>query len=426
MELSNHRICVIGAGPSGITAAKNLLQAGIEDFVVLEKGMRLGGNWVYDTTPGHSSVFETTHLITSKKVSGFFDYPMPESYPEYPSHSQVLRYFEDYAAHFGVTPHIRYKTEVATAVRRERGGWSLTMADGGRMECDYLLVANGHHWDPRWPDYPGAFTGEWMHTHTFKNNRGFEGKRVLVIGGGNSACDIAVETGRVAVHTAISLRRGYYFIPKLLFGRPPDRLFRKLLFLPERLRIPLMEFVLRLMVGPARKYGLQEPDHHLFESHPVVNSELLYFIRHGRITPKPDIARFEGSTVRFIDGSEAEFDIVVAATGYRIRFPFLDSAVADWSDRAVPLYLKAIHPDYDDIFFIGLVQPVGCIWPLSDMQSRLAAAAITGRWKRPSDLKQRIEREIANTGSAFIHSARHNIQVDYHKLRAAIARELAN
>jgi hypothetical protein len=194
--------------------------------------------------------------------------------------------------------------------------------------------------------------------------------------------------------------------------------------LPERLRTPVTEFILRLITGPTRKYGLQKPDHRLFESHPVINSELLYYIRHGKVFSKPDVASFEGRTVRFTDGSAEEFDVVVAATGYRIRFPFLDQNVAGWSDAAVPLYLKTIHPDYDDLFFIGLVQPAGCIWPLADLQSQLVAAAIMGRWQRPADLKQRIAREIAEVNSAYMHTPRHNIEVDYHKYRAVLAREL--
>jgi thioredoxin reductase len=424
MKQDSPQICVIGAGPSGITAAKNLRQAGLDNIVVLEKSGRLGGNWVYDPTPGHSSVFETTHVISSKRLSEFLDYPMPKSYPDYPSHRQILQYFEDYAAHFKVTPAIRFHTEVTKARRRARGGWSLALADGAEIQCDYLLVANGHHWDPRWPDYPGTFAGEWMHAHSFKNNHGFEGKRVLVIGGGNSSCDIAVETGRVSKRTVISLRRGYYFVPKIMFGRASDSINARLLWLPDRLRIFLMELSLRLLVGSPRKYGLQDPDHHLFESHPVVNSELLYAIRHGSVSPKGDVARFEGTTVHFTDGSKEEFDAVVAATGYRISFPFLDASVAGWSGGSVPLYLKTIHPEYDDLFFIGLVQPAGCIWPLSDLQSRLAAAAITGRWQRPADLKQRIEREIAVSESAFLHTARHNIEVDYHRYRAVLVAEL--
>src|SRR4051812_29464729 len=148
MKQDSPQICVIGAGPSGITAAKNLREAGLDKLIVLEKSGRLGGNWVYDPRPGHSSVFETTHVISSKRLSEFFDYPMPKSYPDYPSHRQILRYFEDYAAHFGVTPAIRFHSEVTKARRREDGGWLLDLAGGEQIECDHLLVANGHHWDP--------------------------------------------------------------------------------------------------------------------------------------------------------------------------------------------------------------------------------------------------------------------------------------
>jgi cation diffusion facilitator CzcD-associated flavoprotein CzcO len=195
MKQNRPQICVIGAGPSGITAAKNLRNAGLDNVIVLEKSGRLGGNWVYDPTPGHSSVFETTHVISSKRLSEFLDYPMPKSYPDYPSHRQILQYFESYAAHFGVTPAIRFHTEVTKATRREGGGWSprwLTAKKFNAIIYSSLTGTIGIRAGP----LSGA-SRAMDACSPFKNNRGFEGKRVLVIGGGNSSC-IAVETGRVS------------------------------------------------------------------------------------------------------------------------------------------------------------------------------------------------------------------------------------
>ncbi|MCL4254438.1 MAG: NAD(P)/FAD-dependent oxidoreductase, partial [Anaerolineae bacterium] len=214
------RVCVIGAGPSGITAAKHLLQAGIQNVVVYERNNQVGGNWIYSPDPSHSSVYETTHIISSKKLSQYHDFPMPADYPDYPSHQQLLKYFHDYARHFGVDKVTEFNTEVKHITKTADDGWDVTLHDGRVEHFDHLLVANGHHSVPKMPTYQGNFEGEFIHSHDFKHNRPFKDKRVLVIGGGNSACDIAVETGRVSAFTGISWRRGYHIVPKFVFGLP--------------------------------------------------------------------------------------------------------------------------------------------------------------------------------------------------------------
>ena len=230
------RVCVIGAGPSGITAAKNLLQAGITNIVVYEKADQVGGNWIYSPRLSHSSVFETTHIISSKNMSQYLDYPMLDDYPDYPSHNQLLAYFQGYARHFGVEAYIQFNCEVKRAEKQPDDSWKITLADGTVEAFDHLLVCSGHHWDPRMPDYPGQFSGESLHSHDFKSAAPFKDKRVLVIGGGNSACDIAVETGRVSAFTAISMRRGYYIVPKFFMGKPTDVFFASSAFWPRPLR----------------------------------------------------------------------------------------------------------------------------------------------------------------------------------------------
>src|SRR5258706_3655463 len=218
------RICIIGAGPSGIGAAKALLDAGLRNLTIFDKNDRVGGNWIFDPRPGHSSVYETTHSISSRRLSQYEGFDMPADYPDYPSHDQLRRYFASYADRFGVTPLIRFSSEVTAAVPEE-SGWGVRSsgATGENAESfDYLLVANGHHWDPRMPKYSGSFAGQFIHAHAYKSAATFAGQRVLVIGGGNSACDIAVEISRVARQCCISMRRGYYFFPKFIFGRPID------------------------------------------------------------------------------------------------------------------------------------------------------------------------------------------------------------
>jgi len=418
------RVCVIGAGPTGIGAAKALLAAGFE-VVVYEKNTEVGGNWIFKPAPSHSSVFETTHIISSKALSQYDDFPMPADYPDYPGHAQLKAYFQAYAAHFGVLPRIRFGVEVRSAVPVPGGGWELTLADGRTERFTHLCVATGHHWKPRMPRYPGEYRGELLHSHDFKSAVPFTQKRVLVIGGGNSACDIAVETARVSARTCISMRRGYWFIPKFLMGKPSDVINLKLMRkLPKALRQGAIKLTLRLVQGKNSDYGLPEPEHGPLEAHPTINSELLYFIRHGRIHPKPDIQRWDGKTVTFVDGTAEDFDSVVAATGFETSFPVLPVSVGDYSGTEVPLYLKVFHPRYEDLFFIGLFQPQGCIWPLADVQGELVARAIKGEWKRPPDIDAAIRREIDHPDYAFSKTPRHATEVDFHEYRKRLVREI--
>jgi hypothetical protein len=289
---------------------------------------------------------------------------------------------------------------------------------------DHLLVANGHHWDPRWPEYPGRFEGRYLHSHDFKSARGFEGLRVLVIGGGNSACDCACDVSRVAAKTAISMRRGYWFLPKFLLGYPNDVLYARLVFLPPRLRQLAVGLLLRVLVGPPERYGLARPDHRVLESHPTLNSELLDRLRHGDVEPRGDIARFEGRTVRFKDGRSEEYDAVVACTGYRISFPFFDSALVSLDDGEVPLYLRLFHPTLANLYFIGLVQPLGCIWPLAERQARLVAERIAGRLRLPDDLEARARAHARRAPFHFLATPRHSVEVDYHAYSRDLERAL--
>lgn len=409
------RIAIIGAGPSGLAALKVLRQAGLTDTVAFEQGDRVGGNWVYSSAVGHSSVFETTHIISSKRLSEYSDFPMPAEYPDYPSHRQLLAYFESYARHFDLYPAIRFRTRVTKVDPETSGGWRLTLGDGTTELFDHLLVASGHHWDPRMPEYPGEYTGTLMHSHAFKSSEPFRAQRVLVIGGGNSACDIAVETGRVSAHTGLSTRRGYYIVPKFMFGLPTDVLNARMLWLPRAIRNRIHRLGWRLETGGMARYGLPEPGHGILDAHPTVNSELLYFLRHGTVHPYPDVVRFEGKSVHFVDGRVEPFDAVIAATGFRISLPFLDRSLVDFSEGAVELYLRVFHPTLRQLYFIGLVQPQGCIWPLAEAQAQVVAATIQGRVGLPVNLSERAREDARRIQRRYTDSHRHTVEVEFHE-----------
>jgi hypothetical protein len=418
------RVCVIGAGPSGITAAKNLLQVGLRNVIVYEKGDQVGGNWVFSPKLGHSSVFETTHIISSKTLSQYADYPMPADYPDYPSHKQLLTYFQDYARHFGVTDIIRFNTTVAKVEKLPDERWQVRLDDGAVEVFDHVLVANGHHWNPRWPSYPGSFSGQMLHSHDYKSAAPFRDQRVLVIGGGNSACDIAVETSRVSAFTAISMRRGYYIAPKFAFGQPADVMNERIVWLPDWIRKPILYAVWRLQVGDYAGYGLEKPQHGILQQHLTMNSELFYFIRHGKVHPRRDIERYDGKQVYFKDGRCEEYDTIIACTGFVITHPFFEKNFIDYSEGDVPLYLHVFHPQHRSLFFIGMIQPLGCIWPLADAQARLVANYIVGSYDLPADIEARIAADQQGMKRQFIKAARHTIEVEYHKHLWALQREL--
>jgi len=429
--MRKERICIIGAGPSGIAAAKNFLDKGFFNLTVYDRNEEVGGNWLFDSRSGHSSVFETTHIISSKLFSQYHDYPMPEDYPDYPSHSQLARYFQGYARHFGVYPYIRFQTEVSRVSPNPDGSWTVETGRAGNRSSatfDAVAVCNGHHWRPRMPEYPGTFSGRMLHSHDFKRAADFAGQRVLVIGGGNSACDVAVECSRVAASVDISMRRGYWVLPKFLMGLPVDvlnaKMARRLPFIPSGLRLRMMEMTLKLVQGDNARYGLQTPDHHIGQTHPTVNSELLYFIRHGRVRPRRDVARTDGRRVQFVDGSSGDFDVIIACTGFWISHPFLDPSVADYSKGPVPLWLKMFDARYRNLFFIGMFQPLGCIWPAAELQAKVAARLVAGEWQLPGDLERRCRMEAEHPDYRQLNTPRHTITVDYHAFRDRLLKEL--
>ena len=428
---ADRRVCVVGAGPCGLTTLKNLIAAGLNNVVCYDEGAAIGGNWVFHEGPDRGSVYDATHLISSRRLSEFEDFPMPSDYPDYPSHRLVRAYFESYAAQFGLMRLIQLQARVDAANLRPDGRWMVVVSDleGSRQEVfDDLIVCSGHHRDPFMPDVPGAFSGEMLHARDYKRAEPFRGQRVLVVGGGNSACDIAVDIGRVASQTCISLRRGYHFVPKLMFGRPTDVQYAR----ARRLRLPkswlqfLVGALVRFNVGEPERYGLQRPAGRLFEMHPTVSSDILVALREGRVSPRPGIARLDGNGVSFRDGRTQPFDAIVWATGYRERFSFLETTVVDWAPGdQPPLFLRMMHRRIPNLFFISLFQPIGCIWRLADHQARIAALQIAGQLQRPADIGARVADQISSPHWRFDASPRHALEVDYHDFRRELLKELA-
>lgn len=420
------RVCVIGAGSSGIASCQVLHARGIP-FDCFEKGSEVGGNWRYLNDNGMSSSYRSLFINTSRDLMTYATYPMPDDYPDYPHHTQIAKYFDDYVDHFGFRDQIRFRTEVTKVEPATDGpGWDVTLDDGETRRYGAVMVANGHHWDPRMPDFPGEFQGDIVHSHDYKTAEGYEDKNVLVLGIGNSAVDIACETSRVSKMTYLAMRRGAHVIPKYIKGKPTDELNTPLLSrLPMAATRWFYGRLLRQVQGRMEDYGLPRPDHELAEAHPTISSDLLPRIGHGRVTPKPNIERLEGNRVRFADGSVEEIDRIVYATGYKITFPFFEEGLLNAPDNQIPLYRRVIHPDLEGLYFIGLLQPLGAIMPLAEAQSEWIADVLEGKVPLPDRerMLKTIEREDRRMSRRYVRSPRHTIQVDFYDYLRTVARE---
>ncbi len=413
----SNRVCVIGAGSSGITAAQVLKSRGIP-FDCFEKGSSVGGNWRYMNDNGVSAAYKSLHINTSRKLMAYATYPMPDKYPDYPSHAHIAEYFDDYVDHFGLRDEIIFNTEVSRVAPAADGdGWDVALADGTTRRYASVLVANGHHWNPKWPEFPGEFNGKQMHAHDYKTPDEFEDKNVLVLGIGNSATDIAVETSHVSSKTFLAMRRGAYVIPKYMRGKPTDELGTPL---TSRLPLAVQRFLyMRLLKGIAgnmEDYGLPKPDHKLLEAHPTISSDLLTRIGHGEVLVKPNIDRLDGESVRFVDGTSEKIDIIVYCTGYKITFPFFDADLLAAPDNNVPLYRRVVDPEHPGLYFIGLIQPLGAIMPLAEAQSEWVADILEGSCKLPpvGEMRELIAREDKRMRRRYVRSTRHTIQVDFY------------
>jgi len=346
MDDRSTHLAVIGAGPVGLAMAKALLQHGIP-YEQLEADDDLGGNWYH-------GVYETAHIISSRKTTEYADFPMPESYPDFPSAQQMLDYLASYAETFALRPHIQFRTKVLMCLPLADGRWEVELAGAEKRIYKGVIVCNGHHWDKRYPDYAGKFTGEYIHSKDYKHPQQLVNKRVLVIGGGNSACDLAAEAARVGRSCDISIRRGYWFLPKTVFGVPLTEMVPG--WVPVWVQRILLRIILRVVVGKYEVYGLPKPDHRIFEAHPTVNSEILHYMKHGRIRPRPGVDRFEGRRVVFADGTFDEFDMVVCATGFHVSFPFLPPGLVPVKGSNALLYGGCTLPGYKNLYVVGTPQ----------------------------------------------------------------------
>lgn len=425
------RTCVIGAGTSGLTMVKNLRDAGLA-VDCLEREADLGGNWNFSLPC--SRVIASTHLISSKALTEYVDHPMPEDWPEYPSHRLVLDYLRSYADRFGLYENLEFGAGVkrVTPCGEDGDGWIVELESGERRRYGRLAIANGHNWDPAFPAWSGRstaspFGGIELHSGEYKSPDQLVGKRVLVVGGGNSGCDIAVESSQHAAATRLSLRRGYYFLPKFFHGTPVDICGERMLRwgVPLPVRRLLARGMIFFLLGSREGTGLPRPDHRLFETHPTINSQLVYQLRHGEIDVRPDVESLTESGVRYVDGREEAIDVIIYATGYQLTFPFVDADEIAWRDGRPDLYLNVFHPQRDDLFVLGMIQPDSGSWGLVDRQARLVASYLAASEQGTASattFRERKQRPDRDAAIRYVDTPRHRLEVEHYRYRKQLDR----
>ncbi|WP_123670952.1 flavin-containing monooxygenase [Actinocorallia herbida] len=387
---------VIGAGPSGLAAARALQRHGIP-WTGYELAGDVGGLW--DIDGPRSTVYESAHLISSKTTTQFAEFPMADSAPDYPGHRELLRYFRAYASEYGLRDGFAFRSEVVKAEPVGTGdtaeGWDVTVnTPEGAVTRRHagVVLANGTLSEPNLPDFSGKFDGEVIHTSAYKRAAQLAGKRVLIVGAGNSGCDLAVDAVHHAASVDISVRRGYHFVPKYLFGKPADTLNQGKP-LPARIKQAIDGRILKLFTGDPVRFGFPEPDHRIYESHPIVNSLILHHLGHGDLAVRPDISRFDGRAVEFRDGTRTDYDLVILATGYRLHYPFVDPALLRWTGAAPDLYLNIFSDTAPGLFVLGMIEASGIGWQGRAEQAELVAsylAALAGAPERAAAFATKI------------------------------------
>ncbi|HEX5958157.1 MAG TPA: NAD(P)-binding domain-containing protein [Hyphomicrobiaceae bacterium] len=421
------KYCIIGAGASGLAAAKTFVERGIP-FDCLEREQDIGGLWNIATPSG--VVYETTHLVSCISSTGFDDMPMlDEDYPEYPGHARVLGYFRDLAAKYGLMEHIELGKVITEVAPRADGRWDVVVAGEAEPRVYRgVVIASGHHDTPRMPVYPGTFAGEILHSRAYKSPRQLRDQRVLVVGCGNSAADIVSDAVHGGSEVFLSIRRGYWFVPKFILGFPTGDIlsYGEMAPLPRRVKSWIFQAVLWLVQGPPSRYRMPDPDYRIDQAHPTMTDEIPRLVAHGDLIIKPEIARYDGKRVLFKDGSDEVVDTIVFATGYQPIIPYIDEGLIFARDGYPRFLVNVVHPEQENLFAVGLTQANGSMWRTADYQSQLVANLIVAGKHAPDEVRtfrQWLADYVAKAGRrAYVASDRHRLEVNYYDYRRLMKR----
>lgn len=429
------RVCVIGSGCSGLTSLQALSAAGLP-AVGFEMGSDVGGLWDEHHSAGRTAAYRSLRINTSRSAMQFSAFPMSERYGDYPRHDQVAEYFRDFAEHFALKELIEFETTVKECTPRHDAGYDVTLVrKGGQEESrffDAVVVASGHHYVPSIPRIPGAegFTGTTLHSRDYRDVTcplELRGRRVVVLGFGNSAVDIATE---LATHGAaavwLSARRGAWVLPRYLLGKPIDQGTLIPEWLPEKLRRRIVTRSFQALCGRMEDFGLPAPDHLIGEAHPTLSDELPRLVQAGRIQVRPEIREVDGSRVAFADGTWLQADTLIYATGYRVNFPFFTGEHVSVADNRLPLFHRVFHPEHRRVFFVGLAQPLGAIMPIAELQARWIAEHLTGSYNLPprAEMDAWLRADVERHDARYVRSPRHTMQIVPSSYKKSVEAEL--
>ena len=404
---------VVGAGPAGLILARRLSETSAS-FEIFERNTDVGGIWDIDAVG--SPIYESAHFISSRTLSGFADFPMPDDFPDYPDHRQLLDYIRSFADEFDLRRNIRFGVAVDKAVLTADGLWELQFDNGDVRLCRYLVCANGVTWVPNLVSWPGEFDGVIRHAVSYRSPKEFEGKRVLVVGAGNSGADLACDASFSADQAFLSVRRGYHFIPKHIFGMPSDVFASQGPSLPHWLEVRVFGVMLRMINGDLRRFGLPKPDHRIFESHPLMNTQVLHYLGHGDCIAKPDVERFDGDHVVFVDGSREQIDLVITATGYQHAIPFLNPGVLSVEGGRPDLYLGIFSRSHLNLAALGFIEFASAAYDNFDKMAELivtdATAAAGSATAQAFRHLKGTDRPDLKAGHRYVDSDRHSNYVE--------------
>jgi cation diffusion facilitator CzcD-associated flavoprotein CzcO len=386
------KYAVIGTGPCGIAMMRCLTKMNIpcQGF---EYHSSVGGIWNNENPL--STIYDSAHLISSKTMTQYDEFPFSESVADFPHQSVLKKYFQGFSEKFELDKHIRFNSAIKKVDRNKDGSWTIDFEDtktGEKFSEIYKgvilgtgLFNKGNENVPSWPGQE-TFKGELVHAANYKSNDLFANKRVLIVGCGNSAADISIDAAHRAKSVDMSVRRGYYFVPKYIFGKPMDTVngvVKKIL--PEGIKKTVDKQILKWFAGDPERFGFPKPDYNIYESHPVINSYLLQYVGHGDINIVKDIEKIDGDTVFFKDGTKKDYDIILTATGYHIKFKYINHELLNWKGACPDLHLNAFHPKFDNLFVLGMIEATGIGWQGRYDQCELIANYIKQKdSKKPS------------------------------------------
>ncbi len=419
------KYCIVGAGPSGLVMARAMLHEGVP-FDWFERHSDVGGLWDMDN-PG-SPMYDSAHFISSKYTSAFIGFPMPADYPDYPTWRQIRDYIRSFAQGYGLYDHVQLNTGVKHATANADGTWTVELENGQANIYAGVVIATGTNWHPNVAQIPGAqdFQGTIEHSVTFRDGADLRGKHVLVVGAGNSGVDIACDAARNAETAYLSVRRGYRYVPKHVFGIPTDALLSGVIDPPRGVSLSGdANKLVDTLVGDLTRYGLPKPDHNVLESHPIMNTQVLYHMAHGDLTAKPDVERILPNGVEFVDGSFAEVDHIILATGYQYHVPFLDAPDMTWTNGRPQLYLRLFAREYDNLYFMGFAEFADAAYKRFEDMAHMIVMDMriqsTGEMVESWIEHKRNDSPDLSGGHSYVESARHTGYIDMDTYREYLA-----